>query len=207
MRSVIAVSAGLSDESTTKVLAERILTEVAKIDGDINVELITLRDLAHDITDATLTRFASKPLQSVYDKLTKADGIVAVTPIYKASYNGLFKSFFDAIEEDVLTGKPVMVAATGGTARHSLAIDYALRPLFAQMHAFVAPTGIFASPHDWGTDGSSALSKRIERAAGELVSMMTSGGTGRVFSDEIDLNSETMLSIAMPDLKTDKPLR
>lgn len=202
MASVIAISAGLSEESATKILSERIATEVEKMHGSAQVELITLRNLAHDIIDATLTGFASPALQAVYDKIAQADALIAVTPIYKASYTGLFKSFFDNVDPDVLTGKPMLLAATGGTARHSLAIDFAMRPLFAHMHAFVAPTAIFASPHDWGTDGVNALTKRIERAAGELVSMMTGVGTGRSYTDEIDLTSETMLAVSMPERKT-----
>ena len=132
------------------------------------------------------------------DKVVAADGLVVVTPIFKASYPGLFKSFFDVLDADVLTGKPVVLAATGGTARHSLAIDFAMRPLFAYMQAMAVPTGVFASPYDWGSEGTNALGDRIDRAVAELVSLLKGTGTGRGPSDDIDLFSDTFLSISNP---------
>ncbi len=67
--------------------------------------------------------------------MTGADGVIAVTPVFTASYSGLFKSFFDLIDPTALTGTPVLIGATGGTARHSLVLDHALRPLFAYLRA------------------------------------------------------------------------
>ena len=77
-------------------------------------------------------------------------------------------------------------------------IDHALRPLFGYLQALVVPTGVFASPHDWGSDGSSALTERVDRAVGELASLLGGSGTGRSRDDDIDLFSETMLSISDP---------
>jgi len=198
MRSIVAISAGLSDASTTRMLADRYAESLHRHDGATSVEVISLRELAHEITDATLAGFAPPRLQSVIDKVVAADALVVVTPIFKASYPGLFKSFFDVLEADALTGKPVALAATGGTARHSLAIDFAMRPLFAYMQAMVVPTGVFASPHDWGSEGTNALVDRIDRAVGELLSLLSGGGTGRGPSDDIDLFSNTFLSISNP---------
>lgn len=121
-----------------------------------------------------------------------------MVPIFKASFPGLFKSFIDALEADALTGKPVLLAATGGTARHSLAIDHTLRPLFAYLQALVVPTGVFASSYDWGTDGSNALGQRIDRAANELISLLKGAGTGRSRDDEFDLFSETFRAASNP---------
>ncbi len=149
-------------------------------------------------SDATLTGFASPRLQQVIDQVMAADALIAVTPIFKASYTGLFKSFFDALEADALIGKPVIVAAAGGTARHSLAIDFAMRPLFAYMQALVVPTGIFASPHDWGTEGKNALTSRIDRAAAELAGVLAGAGTGRQRDEEFDMFSDSMLAAARP---------
>lgn len=195
---IVAISAGMSDASTTRMLANRIAAGVSARLADGSVEVVSLRELAHDITDATLTGFASPRLQHVYDSVASADALIAVTPIYKASYTGLFKSFFDALEADALIGTPVILAATGGTARHSLAIDFAIRPLFAYLQAFVMPTGIFASPHDWAASGENALAARIDRAAGELVSVLAGAGTGRAADDEFDMFSESMLAAARP---------
>ncbi len=108
--------------------------------------------------------------------MTSADGLIVVTPVFSASYSGLFKSFFDVIEPDALTGMPVLIAATGGTARHSLVLDHALRPLFAHLRAVVVPTGVYAASEDWGAEG---LDGRIERAAGELAGLMAGLAAGR----------------------------
>lgn len=195
MTKIVTISSGLSEPSSTRLLADKLSESVKAQFGDAQVITVNLREHAHDITDAVLTGFASPALQHVYDQVNAADGLIAVTPIFKASYPGLFKSFIDAMEPDVLIGKPVLLGATGGTARHSLAIDFALRPLFAYLQTVVVPTGVFASPHDWGSDGSSALSVRADRAAGEFVSLLKGAGTGRSHTDEFDMFSDTMRSI------------
>ncbi len=198
MTTVVAISAGLSESSSTRRLADRLVESFGRQFGDASVELVTLRELAHDIVDATLTGFASPRLQDVIDKVVAADGLIVATPIYKASYPGLFKSFVDALDTDAVIGKPVLLGATGGTARHSLAIDHALRPLFGYLQALVVPTGVYASTYDWGAEGSEALEKRVDRAAGELSSLLKGAGTGRARDDEFDLFSDTFRSISQP---------
>ncbi|WP_229052603.1 CE1759 family FMN reductase [Aeromicrobium sp. Leaf350] len=198
MTRVVVVSAGVSDASSSTLLAQQIASAIGRADAQVSIESVELRPLSHDVIDASITGFASPRLQHVHDLLAQADGVVVVTPIYKASYTGLFKAFFDALEQDVLVGKVVLLAATGGTARHSLALDYAMRPLFAYLQSVVVPTGVFASPHDWGSEGSGALTSRVERAVDELLSLLGGTGSGRSSSDDIDLFSETMLSISDP---------
>lgn len=200
MSRVVAVSAGLGDPSTTRLLADEMRAGVLRALPDASVEVVELRPLAHDVVDATLTGFASPRLQNVLDQVGAADAVVLVTPIFKASYSGLFKSFVDALDPDALIGKPVLLGATGGTARHSLAIDFAMRPLVAYLQAVAVPTGIFASPHDWAGEGQEALTSRIDRAAAELASLLAGEGTGRGPDDDIDLFSDTMLRISNPDL-------
>jgi FMN reductase len=112
-----------------------------------------------------LTGFAAPALQKIVDDLGAADAVIAVTPTFNASYSGLFKSFFDVIGTDVLTDTPVLVAATGGTERHSLVLDHALRPMFTYLHASVVPLGVYAASSDWGTG---ALAERITKAARQL---------------------------------------
>ena len=107
------------------------------------------------------------------ERVTAADAVVAVTPVFSASYTGLFKTFFDVLEPGALDGTPVLVAATAGTARHSLVLEHALRPLFTYLHAVVVPTGVFAASEDWGTGGADAgLRRRVERAATELAALV-----------------------------------
>jgi FMN reductase len=182
VKSVVVVSAGLSQPSSTRLLADRLVqatTERMRENGvEANVTVIELRELAHDITNNLLTGFASPKLQEALDALADADGLIAVTPIFTTSYSGLFKSFIDVIDPQSLTDLPVLIAATGGTERHSLALDYALRPLFSYLHAVVVPTAVFAASSDWGTSSgpssspSSSISGRIARAAGELAALV-----------------------------------
>jgi FMN reductase len=177
-RSLVVVSAGLSQPSSTRLLADRLSAAVDRHLRDAGiepeVEVIELRDHAQDLTNHLLTGFPSPRLQAAIDAVLGADGLIAVTPIFSASYSGLFKMFFDVIERDGLAGKPVVVAATGGTARHSLVLEHALRPLFAYLNAAVVATAVYAATEDWGggvaADGS--LVERIDRAARELSGSM-----------------------------------
>ncbi|RYY43885.1 MULTISPECIES: CE1759 family FMN reductase [unclassified Aeromicrobium] len=198
MTRVVIVSAGLGSPSTTRLLADQMAAGVRRAEPGASVEVVELRPLAHDVVDATLTGFASPRLQHVIDQVGAADALGFVTPIFQASYSGLFKSFADVLEPDQLIGKPVLLGATGGTARHSLAVEHAMRPLMAYLQAVPVPTGVFASPHDWSAEGEGALTSRVDRAVGELMSLLGGAGTGRTRDDEIDLFSETMLSISDP---------
>ncbi|MGW3623705.1 FMN reductase [Streptomyces sp. NPDC000880] len=182
---LVAVSAGLSVPSSTRLLADRLaqavrsrLVEVADADTDVQVQVVELRELAVPIANHLVTGFPAPALGEAIDAVTEADGLIAVTPVFTASYSGLFKSFFDLIEPDALTGKPVLIAATGGTARHSLVLEHALRPLFAYLRALVVPTAVYAASEDWGGSGDAltdTLPVRIERAGGELARLMTGG--------------------------------
>jgi len=174
-RRIAVVSAGLSNPSSTRMLADRLaaatvraLEEGHGIEGQVDV--FELRDHAHDITNNLLTGFAPPALDSVINTVVSADALIAVTPIFSTSYSGLFKSFIDVLDPDALTGMPVLLGANAGSARHSLAIDYAIRPLFAYLHADAVSTGVFAASSDWGAhpDDVAPLAARIERGAREL---------------------------------------
>ena len=138
--------------------------------ADAEVDVFELRDYAHDITNHLLTGFAPPALESMINAVVSADAVIAVTPIFSTSYSGLFKTFIDVLDPDALTGKPVLIGANAGTARHSLAIDYAIRPLFTYLHAEPVSTGVFAASSDWGGSGDQVapLGERIERGAREL---------------------------------------
>lgn len=166
---LVVVSAGLSVPSSTRLLADRLAAAVdRRTPADLRV--IELRELAVEIAHTFTNGFAGKALAAAQEAVAGADGLIVVTPVFAASYSGLFKAFFDVLDKDALTGKPVLIAATGGTARHSLVLEHALRPLFAYLRAVVVPTGVYAASEDWGEEG---LAGRIERAAGELAGLMT----------------------------------
>jgi FMN reductase len=178
-RSLVVVSAGLSQPSTTRLLADRLSAaadrHLRNAGIEPHIQLIELRDHAQDLTNNLLTGFPSPRLQAAIDGVLGADGLIAVTPIFSASYSGLFKTFFDVLERDGLAGKPVLIAATGGTPRHSLAIEHAVRPLFGYLNAAVVATGVYAAAQDWGGGGLAAdgsLVDRIDRAARELATAM-----------------------------------
>jgi FMN reductase len=178
-RSLVVVSAGLSQPSSTRLLADRLSAAVDRhLRGagvEPHLEVVELRDHAQDLTNHLLTGFPSPALQATLDIVLGADGLIAVTPIFSASYSGLFKLFFDLVERDAFAGKPVLIAATGGTARHSLAVEHAIRPLFAYLNAAVVATGVYAATEDWGRGGDAAdgsLVERIDRAARELSTSM-----------------------------------
>lgn len=177
-RKLTVVTAGLSRPSSTRMLADR-LSEAASAhlrDHDLvpEIEVIEVRDHAHDLADHLLTGFPSAELRKAIDTATGADGLIVVTPIFTASYSGLFKSFFDVLEPDSLAGKPVLIGATGGTARHSLVLEHAVRPLFAYLRSVVVPTAVYAASEDWGTGRApgGSLSDRADRAAGELADLL-----------------------------------
>jgi FMN reductase len=195
---LVAVSAGLSTPSSTRLLADRLAgatrEELAADGHEAVVEVVELRELARQIADNLVTGFPPPQLAAAVEAVTRADGLITVTPVFTASYSGLFKSFFDLIAPDALTGMPVLVAATGGTARHSLVLDHALRPLFAYLRAATLPTAVYAASEDWGSAGddwTEGLPARIRRAAGELasaVALRAAGGpSGEAEEDEIDV--------------------
>ena len=172
-RTIAVVTAGLSQPSSSRLLADQLAAatdRALRLDGeDVRVEVVELRDLAHAVTDHLLTGFASGALADAIRLVRDADAVVAVTPVFSASYSGLFKSFFDVLEEGSLDGKPVLLGATAGTARHSLVLELALRPLFAYLRADVVPTAVFAASEDFGATGPvGGLSARVERAGREL---------------------------------------
>jgi FMN reductase len=192
-RTIAVVTAGMSQPSSTRLLADRLAEATDRglrlHDQHADVVVIELRDLAHDLTNHLLSGFAAGALAEALDTVTRADAVIAVTPIFSASYSGLFKTFFDVLEPDSLAGKPVLIAATAGTARHSLALEFALRPLFAYLKALVVPTAVFAATEDFGGrdrdeahSGTRPLAERVDRAGRELAELIT----GRPSSAPVD---------------------
>jgi FMN reductase len=173
---LVVVSAGTGNPSSTRQLTDRIaqksLDLLEQAGQPATAGTIELGPLAVDTARAALAGFPGEELQAAIDSLAAADAIIAATPVYKAGMSGLFKTFLDVLDNDLIVAKPVLLAATGGTPRHALVIDDQMRPLFAYMRALTLPTSVYAAPEDWGT---SDLGRRIERAATELVVLARSG--------------------------------
>jgi FMN reductase len=183
---LVTVSAGLSKPSSTRLLADR-LTESATRElaaGDVKAEItvVELRDLAVDIANNLVTGFPAPALRAALEAVTGADALIVVTPVFAGSYSGLFKSFFDLVEPDALSGTPVLLGATGGTARHSLVVEHAMRPLFSYLHALTLPTAVFAATDDWGAGADThagGLPARIDRAGADLARLLSGAPTRR----------------------------
>ncbi len=145
-RTLAVVSAGLGVPSSTRLLADRLAVAVEQAleaDGDdVVVERVELREHAHAITDNLLTGFATGSLRTVLDGVSGADGVILVTPVFSASYSGLFKSFMDVLEP--------------GSHRQT-------RPDRRDGR------NVYGAAEDWSDAGGAAgLGHRVRRAAGEL---------------------------------------
>jgi FMN reductase len=178
---LVVVSGGASDPSSTSMLADRLAARTvsgAQARGlTVEVAVIELRALANEIAAALVSQVNGPGLDAATGKLAAADGLIVATPIYKAGVSGLFKSFFDLLDNDLLIAKPVALAATAGTARHALVVDEAMRSLFAYMRTLTIPTSVFAATEDWSGSG---LEQRIDRAALELLLLMESRFAAKV---------------------------
>jgi FMN reductase len=181
------VSAGIGDPSSTRLLADRTAERATALAASrgaaVTVSVIDLREIAADISTALVSRLITPRLQQAITVLGEADGIIAAAPVYQAGPSGLFTSFFHILDNDLIIAKPVVLAATAGTARHALVVDDQMRPLFAYLRAMTVPTSLFAAPEDWSDP---ALNQRIDRAARELVLLMESGFARKIKDESWD---------------------
>jgi FMN reductase len=205
MTKLAIISAGLREPSSTRLLADRIAAAVvAELAGRnliADSAVIELRRLGRSIMDTMLTGFAPSDLEAAFDTVADAEAVIAVTPAFNASYSGLFKSFFDVLPEETLSEMPVLIAATGGTERHSLVLEHALRPMFSYLHAVVSPTGVYAATDDFGAQqGAADLSERISKAASDFARLIQSCGPRNrrdMFTEELT-DMERLLANARP---------
>lgn len=193
MTNLTIISGGLREPSSTRLLADRITAAVEAALAERNLTMtasvIELRPLGRSIIDAMLAGFAAPDLESAFETVSDADGVIAVTPAFNASFSGLFKSFFDVLPEEALSDMPVLIAATGGTERHSLVLEHALRPMFSYLRAVVSPTGVYAATNDFGAQqGSVGLSERIHKAADDFARLVQACGPRarrNIFAEEL----------------------
>ena len=175
---IVVVTAGVSQPSSTRLLADQLAeatsTAVSARGEGLDVEVIELRELAADLAIMVTTGIPTPAVAAAREKVSAADGLIMVSPVFAASYSGLFKMFVDVLDPDSMNAMPVLIAATAGTPRHSLVLDYAMRPLFSYLRAVVVPTGVFAATEDFG---STELTGRIHRAATELAALVVAEPT------------------------------
>ncbi len=145
---LVAVSGGMQRPSRTTALAEELLALIA---NEIPCEprLVEMGRIAPQLAGATWRSNLPDTVERELAAVEQADVLVVATPVYRGSYTGLFKHFFDFIHQDALIDKPVLLAATGGSQRHALVIDHQLRPLFSFFQARTLPLGIYATDEDF----------------------------------------------------------
>ncbi|MER7047616.1 CE1759 family FMN reductase [Streptomyces jumonjinensis] len=178
---IVIITAGLREPSSTRLLADRlgtsVRTELTLAGSTVESSFVELRPLGHAIIDAMLSGFPTAPLEEAFGTVAEADGVIAVTPAFNASFSGLFKAFFDVLPEDTLSDMPVLIGASGGTERHSLVLEHALRPMFSYLHAIVSPRGVYAATDDFGShESGAALADRISRAAADYARLVQGCG-------------------------------
>lgn len=197
-RKIVAVTAGLGVPSSSRLLTDAIAKGVSRdltrLGVVSSVAIYELRDYAVDIAHNMTNGFASPRLSEVIKAVEDADLLIAVTPVFTAGMSGLFKSFFDVLDNKALVGKLVVIGATGGSSRHSLVLDYAMRPMFAYLKADVLVTSIFAAPEDWGGNEVSSLESRIARISKEAVYALDSLPMAKVMKDNTSLPFEQLLA-------------
>ncbi|WP_026191684.1 FMN reductase [Methylosinus sp. LW4] len=162
---LVAVSGGLGHPSRAAALAKAI-TEAIAARMPIDAHAISVADLVQDLAGVISAKSAPASVSEAVTRIETADALVVTTPVYRGSYTGLFKHLFDLVHHEALIGKPVLLAATGGSDRHSLMIDHQLRPLFAFFQSLTLPLGVYANDSDFSNYevSSDALKERIQLA-------------------------------------------
>jgi FMN reductase len=199
------VSGGIGVPSTTRLLSDRldaaVRSELTRAGASVTSTIVELRPLGRAIMDVLLTGVATADLESAYETIATADGLIAVTPAFNASFSGLFKAFFDVVPPEAVADVPVLIAATGGTERHSLVLEHAMRPMFSYLHAIVSPTGVYAATDDFGSAGGPGrLSERVSRAAADFARLLRSCGSRsrrEPFADDL-MEMERLLGASGP---------
>ncbi len=176
---IVTVNGSPELPSRTSVVLEALANAVAaRVPASIHrVETADLVGQPLGVRRDQLSRRTQDDLQSI----ETADLIVAGTPVYKGSYTGLFKYLFDLVDQYALVDVPVILAATGGSERHTLVIEHQLRPLFGFFQAATAPLGVYAHSSEFDTFEivNTTLRARIERAAERAVASLVPNSTLR----------------------------
>ncbi len=199
-RRITVLTAGLGAPSSSRLLADQLATatqrSLSAAGISATVDVVEAREYAVEIANNFVTGFAAPRLAEVIARVEAADGIIAVSPVFSASYSGLFKSFIDILPPGLLEGKAVLLGATAGTDRHQMVLDFAMRPLFNYLRTRIAATAVFAGPQDWGNDGDggSPLSRRVSRAAAEFAHLLQGAEPVRKPSPPESLPFEQMLA-------------
>ena len=165
---IVGVSGSVTRPSRTTALVRKITQRIATR-GDYDVRIVELADAApHLFTALTPDRLAGQA-REIVDTVEQADLLVVGTPVYRASMTGALKHLFDLVDHQQFVGKPVVLAATGGSLMHGLVTEHQLRPLFGFLNALTLPTTVYAVATDFEDYrvATAKIGERIERIADE----------------------------------------
>lgn len=170
---IVAVSGGLQRPSRAATLAQHLLDLIGET-VPCQAHLIELGQLAPQLAGALWRSQLPEAVERELAAVEQADVLVVATPVYRGSYTGLFKHFFDFIDQDALVDTPILLAATGGSERHALVIDHQLRPLFSFFQARTLPLGVYATDRDFaeGRLHDEALLQRARLAVQRAVPLL-----------------------------------
>eukprot|EP01136_Pigoraptor_vietnamica_P017776 Opistho-1_new@63401 len=156
---VVAVSGSLHEPSKTTALVRAITAAVAER-AEVEAQLIELTRIGPGLAGALQRDQLPPEVEAQLQAIESADLLIVGSPVYRASFTGLFKHLFDFVGQYDLVGTPVLLAATGGGEKHALIIEHQLRPLFAFFQALTLPVGVYASNTDF--DGYEIVSEVLE---------------------------------------------
>ncbi|NKG35202.1 FMN reductase [Acinetobacter junii] len=171
---IVAVSGGLNSPSKTESLVQAILDELAEA-TQINVHFIKLSEIGPLLGGAIYRNQLPQRVQNDLAAVEAADALIVGTPVYRASFTGLFKHFFDFVEQTALVDVPVLLAASGGSDRHALVLEHQLRPLFSFFQAQTLPIGVYATDRDFTpeyTVKSEQLADRVTLAVARALPIL-----------------------------------
>lgn len=166
---VVVINAGTSETSSTAMLLSQIAQSVQGSEEHVTCTFINVRDVAQDAMTALVSGHKSPALKEIEATLLDADALIVGTPVFKAGASAVFMAFFQALDNDLLIGTPVLLAGTAGSQRHALVVDDQIRGLFAYLRTYTTPTSVFATPDDFNDP---KLRTRCARAAGELLALV-----------------------------------
>lgn len=171
---IVAVSGGLQRPSRTLALVEQLLEGLSDALPGAQTRLIELGGLVPKFGAVLQRNHLPSEVESVLRDIETADLLLVASPIYRGSYTGLFKHLFDFVHHESLIDVPVLLAATGGSDRHALAIDHQLRPLFSFFQAHTLPIGVYATDKEFDNYRvtSEALQARIALAVERAVPVL-----------------------------------
>jgi FMN reductase len=180
---VVAVSGNVSSPSRTLVLAREIAAAIGNYER-IKSDIIEIAEIGPLIGSAFFRKELPREAEAVIKLIERADILIAATPVYRASYTGLFKHLFDFVDQDALVDVPIILAATAGSSRHALMLEHELRPLFSFFRAYTVPTGIYATEADFENYqiNNKSLAERIDTAAFQAVNLVRKQ---YIFSEEL----------------------